>query len=290
MTATRALITRHPVLAYYVLTFAASWGGFLLVGSAGLRAGTYWETDPQFWFAVLAMLAGPPVAGILLTVLVSGKAGLRELLSRLLRWRVGALWYAVALLVAPLLQAGVLFALALFSPDYLPTIVTTENKASLLMLGVAAGLGGGLVEELGWTGFAIPRMWRRYGVLTTGLIVGVLWGAWHLLQMLWVGGASTATLSPALFLAQYFLTAVAALTAYRVLMVWVYARTESLLVAVVMHASYIFSTLIVLAPPTTGMPFLTYAWAFAIALWVVVAVVALANRGQFATADRPTRP
>jgi hypothetical protein len=70
-------------------------------------------------------------------------------------------------------------------------------------------------------------------------------------------------------------------TAYRVLMVWVYACTESLLVAVLMHASYIFSTLIVFAPPTTGVAFLTYAWTFAVVLWVVVAVVASVNRGQF---------
>lgn len=49
-----------------------------------------------------------------------------------------------------------------------------------------------------------------------------------------------------------------------------------------MHASYIFSTSIVLAPPTTGAAFLTYAWAFAIALWGIVAAVALANRGHLA--------
>ena len=169
MSTVKAFIKRHPVPIYYALTFALSWGGFLLVGGPGLLAGTKWETDPRFQFAVLAMLAGPPVAGILLTVLVSGKAGLRELLSRVLRWRVGARWYAVALVIAPLLQAAVLLALSLLSPEFLPAIVTTDDKVSLLLLGIAVGLGGGFVEELGWTGFAIPRLWRRYGVLTTGL-------------------------------------------------------------------------------------------------------------------------
>ena len=56
--------------------------------------------------------------------------------------------------------------------------------------------------------------------------------------------------------------------------------TGSLLVAVLMHASYILSTLFVLAPPTTGVPFLTYSAVFAVALWVVVAAVALANGAQ----------
>jgi membrane protease YdiL (CAAX protease family) len=226
------------------------------------------------------MLAGPPVAGILLNVLVSGKEGLRELLSRLLKWRLGARWYAVALLIAPLLQAAVLLVLSLFSPKFLPAIVTTGDKATLLLSGIAVGLMGGFVEELGWTGFVIPRLRLHHGVLTTGLVVGVLWGAWHLLQMLWVGSTSAEAIPLSLFLPQYFFTAIAQLTAYRVLMVGVYDRTENLLLAILMHASYIFSTLFVLAPPITGGYFLTYSWVFAASLWVVVAVVIAVNRRQ----------
>ena len=273
-------INRHPVLAYYVLVFAISWGGFLLVGGPGILAGTSWQTDPLFPVAVLAMLAGPPVAGIVLTVLISGKEGLRELFSRLLKGRVGARWYAVALLIAPLLQAAVLLALSLFSTEFLPAIVTTGDKATLLLSGIAVGLMGGFVEELGWTGFVLPRLRLRHGVLATGLVVGLAWGAWHLLQMLWVGSTSAEAIPLALFLPQYFFSAIASLTAYRVLMVVVYDRTESLLVAILMHASLIFSTLFVLAPPTTGGPFLTYSWVFAAALWVVLAAVAAVNRGQ----------
>ena len=70
MTAIRAFIHSHPVLIYYAVTFALSWGGFLVVGARGLIEGTSWQIDPLFPFAVLAMLAGPPVAGILLTGLV----------------------------------------------------------------------------------------------------------------------------------------------------------------------------------------------------------------------------
>ena len=231
MTTTRVFIKRHAVQAYFALTFALSWGGFLLVGGPGLLAGTSWQADPRFMAAVLAMLAGPPVAGILLTVLVSGKAGLRELLSRLLKWRVGGRWYAVALLTAPIIETAVLLALSRISPVFLPAIVTTDDKAALLVSGIAIGLAGGFVEELGWTGFAIPRLTARYGVLGTGLIVGPAWGAWHLLQMWWVGGTSSEALPLALFLPLFFLSAVAKLTAYRVLMVWVYDRTGSLLVA-----------------------------------------------------------
>jgi membrane protease YdiL (CAAX protease family) len=184
----------------------------------------------------------------------------------------------IALLIPPLLQAVVLFVLSLFSLEFLPAILKTGDKVSLLLSGIAVGLIGGFVEELGWTGFVIPRLRLRHGVLTTGLVVGVLWGVWHLLQMLWVGITSAETISMVLFLPQYFSSAIASLTAYRVLMVWVYDHTKSLLVATLMHASYIFSTLFVLAPPTTGESFLTYSWVFTIALWVLVAAVAVVNR------------
>jgi membrane protease YdiL (CAAX protease family) len=190
---------------------------------------------------------------------------------------VAGRWYAVALLIAPIVEMTSLLALSRISPVFLPAIITADDKAALLVSGVAIGLVGGLVEELGWTGFAIPRLTARYGVLGTGLIVGPVWGAWHLLQMWWVGSTSSDALPLALFLPLFFLSAVAILTAYRVLMVWVYYRTGSLLVAILMHASYIFSTLFVLAPPTTGVPFLIYSGVFATALWGVVAAVAMAN-------------
>jgi hypothetical protein len=96
----------------------------------------------------------------------------------------------------------------------------------------------------------------------------------------WNSGVISSELRLGLFLTLYFLTGVAQLTAYRVLMVWVYDRTESLLIAVLMHASLIVSTMPGLIPATTGMAFLTWFPASAAALWVVVAVVALASRAQ----------
>ena len=122
---------------------------------------------------LVALFAGPSVAGILTTGLVSGRAGLRELLSRLLRWRVGARWYAAALLTAPFLVTTVLLALSLLSPEFIPGIVTTDNKIALLLFGIGWGLlGGGLLEELGWTGFAVPRLRLRYTAFTTGAHCG----------------------------------------------------------------------------------------------------------------------
>ncbi len=287
MTTMKAFIERHPLPTYFALTFLVSWGGVLLViGGPGGIPGTPEQIERLLPLVYPAMLAGPSAAGILLTGFVYGRTGFREVLSRLFRWRVSARWYAVALLAAPLLAAAILFALLLTSPVFLPGIFTTDDKASVLLIGIAVGLGVGIFEELGWTGFAIPRLRLRYGVLGTGLIVGVLWGAWHFLLFFWTSGTSSGALSPALLLpAVLFCVGVGPV--YRVLMVWVYNRTGSLLVAILMHAGLTGGVALILMPLATGVPLMTFYLVLIAALWVVVAAVSVAGGGQLSR--RPLR-
>ena len=91
--------------------------------------GTTPTSDSRFVYALIAMLAGPTVIGILLTPLVYGRTGLREFVSRLLTWRVSAIWYAVALLTAPVVMTTTLFALSLTSPAFLPGVLTSDVNA-----------------------------------------------------------------------------------------------------------------------------------------------------------------
>lgn len=271
-----ARIARRPVLAYYVVTFATSWGALLLVvGGPGALPGRPEQIARLMPLAVLALIAGPGLAGVAVTAAVSGAAGLRELGARLVRWRVDARWYAVALLVAPLTTIAILLVLSSRSAALVPPLVTSAHRGPLLLLALGTLLVGGLPEELGWTGFAIPRLRRRHGALATGIIIGVLWGAWHFPMNVWVSGALAGSLPPVLFVPPYLCAGVAQLTAYRVLMVWVYERTGSLLVATLMHGSLIASTAIpVLAPPATGIGFLAWFAASGAALWIVAGAVA----------------
>jgi uncharacterized protein len=228
MTTIRALIKSHPLLSYVALTFAITWGTILIVvgvGPGGILA-TKEQYETLMPFLYPAMLAGPSVAGIVLSGILYGRSSFSDLFARMTRWRVGARWYAVALLTAPLVFTAVFVPLSLISPEFLPRIFITSDKASVLLMGIAAGLVAGIFEELGWTGFAIPRMKLRYGVLGTGLFIGVLWAAWHLLQGYWASGVTSGELSQALWLANAVVgTLVGSLVAYRVLMVWVYERT-----------------------------------------------------------------
>jgi len=265
------LIKKHPLLAYYLLTFALSWGGFVLVVGPRSLFSTNWQAEGAFLSAIMVMLAGPSVAGLLLTGLVDGRAGYRELFSRLRKWRVNFRWYAIAILPAPLIAAGVLFALSLKSP-----LLTTGNEAAVLLGGLGAALTT-ILEEIGWTGFVVPRLRRRHSVPMTGLIVGALWGLWHLLQQIFVSGTYAGEVPLLWFLMLSVLAGVASLTAYRVLMVWVYDRTGSLFVTTVMHGMLTASTIFWFTPIATGALFLANVWLMAIVMWLLVGAVAVVD-------------
>jgi uncharacterized protein len=275
----RAFTKRHPLLSFYALAFAITWGGLIMaVGGPSEILGSPELLGTRFAIVMLAWLAGPSVANILLTGLLHGRAGFRDLLARMTRWRVGARWYAVALLTAPLLVTAVLLALSLSSPEYLPTILTTSDKGALLLLGIVGTFVGGIFEELGWTGFATPTLLRRmrYGVLGTGLIVGVLWGAAHFPLYYW----ASADLSGALLLAVVAANVLAWFPPYRVLMVWVYDRSgESLLLAMLMHGSATAS-LVIFASLAPGWPLFTFLLVFGAVVWIVVAAIAVAQGGH----------
>jgi membrane protease YdiL (CAAX protease family) len=275
MTAVEAFVTRHPLRTYFAIAFAVSWAGVLFVVGPGGIPTTIEHLMTIGPAMYVAMLAGPSVAGLLMISLVSGRAGLREVLARLLKWRVGWRWYAVALLTAPFLVMTVSLALSVLSAEFLPAIFMTNDKAPLLLSGLAAGLIVGIFEELGWTGFAIPRMRRRYGVLSTGLLVGVLWGAWHFI-MFWEPGSFSGPLPLAVLFVKLF----SWLPAYRVLMVWVYDRTGSLLVAMLMHAVLTSGMLILTPTAISGVPLLIWLVVLAAVLWGVVAAIAVASGGR----------
>ena len=265
------IFNKYPLTIYFILTFIISWGAIvMLVGPDGI------PVDPDQAVTLgMAILLGPSITSLLLAGLTSGKRGYRELGSRLFKWRVSFGWYAVALLTAPLSTAAVLILLSFFSSEFVPSIFMSENKISLLSMGIIAGLMVGFFEELGWTGFAIPRMRLRYGVLETGLIVGLLWGLWHFL-LFWEMDSFSGVLPLVLLLARLF----SWLPAYRILMVWVYDRTESLFVVILMHTSLV-ATLMIIDPVLSGGSLVTFILVRAAVLWVIAGMVTATRRQKF---------
>lgn len=255
----QSLVRRYPAAVYFAATFAISWIGALAVSApALLRNGTVSKTTGLMMFPV--MLLGPCLTGIVLTGITNGKRGLRDLFSRMRRFRVG--WWYTGLLIPPLLVLIVLFSLkTLVSPIYAP---------NGFLIGVSFGVIAGFLEEIGWMGFAFPAMClARRSESGAAVLLGLLWGCWHLPVIDYLGTATP----HGSYLFPYFLVFVAAMTAMRVLIAWVYTNTKSVLLAQLMHASSTGS-LVVLSPvPVTARQEVFWYLLYACALWGVVAVV-----------------
>jgi uncharacterized protein len=279
MTAARALVQRHAVLVFYVLVFALGLGLSLIIGA--FLGTTAVSTDAELTSAadldpimLLAVLAGPPtfaLAAVLVTALAYGKAGVRDLGSRLLRWRLGVRWYAVALLTAPILWVSIQGALSLTSDAFVPAIVTADDKVSLVVAGLVAGLVAAFFEEIAWTGFATHELSKRHGLLATGFVVGLLWCLLHLPLF---AAADSGTVPRALSVAAVFFW----MLPYRVLVVWIYRHTQSVLLAMLTHLPFDVMAFVFASPAMVGVPDLTFNLVFGATLWVLVAAVSTGER------------
>lgn len=265
------LARAHPISAYFVLAYGIAWIGSIAAGGPKFMRGEPMRfMDGMLMFA--PMLAGPSIAGILMTALVDGRSGLSDLWRRMRIWRVGLRWYAAALLLFPLLILVVLGALSLISQEFAPNFA---------VMGIAVGLLAGYFEEIGWMGYAFPKMARAHGILAAAVYLGLLHSTWHLVaDYLGASGALGAYWLPHFF---FFMTV--AMTATRVLIVWIYQNTGSVLMAQAAHAG---STgfLFVLAPMglTPANDTLWYA-VYGVVLWIVVAIVVAANRRRWRGID-----
>lgn len=254
-----SFLQRRQLAAYFLLTFVISWGAILVfIGPGGLPA-----PAEQARTMGMALLLGPAGAALIMTALAGGRDGFRELWRQTKRWRLGG-HYAVALLAAPVSATGTLLVLSLFDGQFMPKIFIVDGKLPLLLTGIGAGLFIAIFEELGWTGFAAPRLLDAHGVLKSGVTTGLLWGLWHF-PPFWQHDSFSAPTPLLLLLARLF----SWIVAFRVMMVWLYSRTESLPAVVLMHMSLV-TCMIAVEPPLKGLSLLAYIISWTAVLWLVV--------------------
>jgi membrane protease YdiL (CAAX protease family) len=161
------VVKRHPLITFFVLAFGLSW----------LAAVPY----ALSWFPVPILTFGPSLAAVIVAALTTGRAGLRELLNRITRWRVGLGWYAMALLSPIPVFLTVVYLNMLFgapAPSFAD--LGAWSSFAVLLLGFLLSPFGGAWEELGWRGYALPRLQVGRSALSASLILGVLWAVWHL--------------------------------------------------------------------------------------------------------------
>ncbi|MCK4899830.1 MAG: CPBP family intramembrane metalloprotease, partial [Anaerolineales bacterium] len=179
------------------------------------------------------------LAGIILTAIVSGKAGLREMFRRLLIWRAGTGWWGFALFAFALLYLGGLVLAALFSGSTLNLNLTQPLYMFIPLFIMKFFLDAGLGEELGWRGFLLPRLQARHNALVSSFIVGIVWGLWHLPLFMLEGMSPTYEFGQAIGVVPALLVyTIFIVIPYAILFTWMYNNTKgSLLLVFVFHAS-----------------------------------------------------
>jgi CAAX protease family protein len=256
----RSVIQRHPVSTYFVLVLLISYGSFaVVVGPKLLRGGAEQASDAEYiLFPILDL--GVLFTTLALTGILEGASGLRNLFARMGRWRVNPRWYAVAILTPQVLALVVLLSFAgLISQAFTP---------KLFLVGALFGIPG-IIEEIGWTGYAFPKMRMSHSALIAAVLLGVLWGLWHAPVVDYLGAAAP----HGAYWLRFFLSFISIVTGMRVLISWVYTNTESLLLAQLMHVSMTAS--LVIFDPVGISPGQETAWysTYAMTLWAVVGFV-----------------
>ena len=259
------LIKRRPALCYFILTFFISWtGAFIVVASKLINGIPIPRLDGILMFPV--MLLGPPSASIILTRIIDGKQGVRNMLSRMRIWKVSFRWYVLILLLPPCLILIVLL--------FLKNWVSLSFTPNFALTGIFYAIPAGFFEDIGWTGFAFPKLRLKNNFIRSSLLLGILWGLWHLPVIDFLGAA----FPHGKYLIPFCIAFIVLMTAVRIIITWIYTNTGSILLAQLMH---IISTgsLAIFSPPGVS-PFQEVSWYFLYAalFWVLVLIILLINK------------
>ena len=272
--ARNGLLTRHPLFLFFILSFILTWGYFWLIWTP-LRL-------PDSLIALGGF--GPAASAFLVLALTSGKPGVLRLLRSIVHWRVGANWYLVALLGLPVLN----FLAFLVVPGVLADFVAPDLRLPRLYLSeMAISLTIGIApmwEEIGWRGFAQPRIQRLYGPVVGSLILGALWGVWHLpffFGPLARTGPEATFVSASIALVEFSI----GLTGLSVVMAWVLNNCGgSTLMAILLHACFDSSGLAMVAlfpsTPPYYLPIHYQTLGIAIVFSVAALVLIIVTRGD----------
>jgi membrane protease YdiL (CAAX protease family) len=245
---------------FFVLTYAVMWTCFISVATLAIST-----RSPLGAVLVLAGAFAPGLVALWLTARAEGGPGVRALLGHVLRWRVAAQWY----LFAAGYIAAIKLAVALVhrvATGAWPRFGTESWYVILAAIVVSTPFQAG--EEIGWRGYALPRLTVRFGLARASILLGLIWACWHLPQF-FIPASDT--------YGQSFFVFVLQVTALSVAMAWLYAHTNgSLLLVMLMHAAVNNSKDIVpSAVPGATNPFglsaSLVAWLTVTVLWICAA-------------------
>ena len=222
----RSIISEHPLASYFVLAFLVSWAFALplLLSAVGAIP---MKVSPYLHYAVLS---GPLLSAVTVTAITKGRHGINSLLTKLIDFRIGVAWLFTAIL-SPIFVLALALLLLTLAGINMPGLAMVGRSSSLPGLGVAATVAVMLIaaieEEVGWRGFALPRLQATRSALSSTILLSLIWFAWHL-PMFWYR-PTFASPTPFMFLGVFF-----GLLAGAIILTWLFNSTAGSLLAVVL--------------------------------------------------------
>lgn len=238
----------------------------MITWKEGLQTGLV-ITQLSVWDLVvfMAMVHAPTIAAVIVLFKDEGLSGINNLFRQLKYWKFPLKWYLVALLLFPLAILTGLFFMGLFSPSYAPVF-------SLSILAIATILST-LWEEIGWTGYATPRMLNRFSPLKTGVYLGIIHTFFHLAADYWGAGIFFGR-----FYLAHFLLWMVGLIVLRIIIMWIYVRTKSLVLGWLTHFSYTGGQVILVPLALTAVETILWNTAFVFFLLIVMVYLVSMNK------------
>jgi CAAX protease family protein len=228
----RGVIGRRPMMAFFVLANLLSWAAWtpyiLSENGLGILHFRFPELlgTSQFAGVLPGAYLGPILSAFLVTAIADGRPGVRQWVQRLWKWRVSWRLYLVVLLAVP----AALVAAGLAWTDGQAQLPSVAVLVAYLPALVVQMLTTGLAEEPGWRDFALPRLQRRFGPLAGTLVLGPVWGVWHLPLFLtdWAGPHGADWMTIGIF--------VVSATMLSIVITWVFNKTgQSLPLVMLLH-------------------------------------------------------
>ena len=249
------------MLFYFALAYLISW----LLWMPLVASSQNWISVGAPFILFYLGTVGPALAAVILLWLDQGKRGVSSLLRKLVLWRVGVKWYVLALFLPASIRFTALGLLYLFG--YIPADFSFRPWHELLGIFLLMLV---LVpfEEMGWRGYALPRLQAVYGALWSSVILGVLWSLWHL-PLIWVKGSYQESDSPLTYILVFTVT----ILPISILFTWLYNHTKgSLLIASLFHAAINMTESALIIRDKDGLLLLLVACALTSALAAIIMV------------------
>ena len=244
-------------IAFFILTFAITWACWVPIVILPIPEHTVSR-------AVLLFVGifAPSLSAIALTAWTTGEEGLRTLLAGILRWEVGARWYVFAVAYTLIIKLFVTLVYRLAAGTW-PRFGTVPLY--IIPFAILISTPGQSGEEIGWRGYALPRLAARLGLGWASIILGIIWACWHL-PLFFLPNSDTYH--------QSFVVYITQVTAISVAMAWLWERTgRSLLLIMLMHAAVnntqdIIPAAVPGGTKTFGLSASPISWLAAVVLWI----------------------